>query len=54
MKRNLIAILVAVAAFATGAASAQAGDIVDEWASVKAPPPPTLKPVTVDPILPLC
>ena len=49
MKRNLIAMLVAVATFATGAASAQAGDIVDEWASVKAPPPPTLKPVTVDP-----
>ena len=23
--------------------------IVDEWASVKAPPPPELKPVTIDP-----
>ena len=31
------------------AASAQAADIVDEWASVKAPPAPALKPVTVDP-----
>ena len=28
---------------------AQAGNIVDEWASVKAPPAPALKPVTVDP-----
>ncbi len=28
---------------------AQAADIVDEWASVKMPPPPALKPVTVDP-----
>ena len=28
---------------------AQATNIVDEWASVKAPAAPTLKPVTVDP-----
>ncbi len=28
---------------------AQAGDIVEDWAKVKAPPPPELKPVTVDP-----
>ena len=27
----------------------QAANIIDEWASVKAPPAPTLKPVTVDP-----
>ncbi len=27
---------------------AQAADIVDEWASVKAPPPPALQPLTVD------
>lgn len=31
----------------TGVASAQT--IVDEWATVKAPPPPDLKPVTIDP-----
>ena len=49
MKRNMIAALVAAVAFAGVAASAQAADIVDEWASVKAPPAPTLKPVTVDP-----
>ena len=29
--------------------SAAAATIIDEWASVKAPPPPELKPVTVDP-----
>jgi nicotinamidase-related amidase len=29
--------------------SAWAGDIVDEWANVKAPAAPTLKPVTLDP-----
>ena len=28
---------------------AQAANIVDEWASVKAEPAPTLKPVTVEP-----
>lgn len=29
--------------------SAQTKDIIDEWAEVKAPPPPALKPVTVNP-----
>jgi nicotinamidase-related amidase len=29
--------------------SASAGNIIDDWASVKAPPPPALKEVTVDP-----
>ncbi len=47
MKRILIA------AMALGAAAvalpAQAADIVGEWASVKTPPPPALKAVTVDP-----
>jgi nicotinamidase-related amidase len=47
MKRILIA------AMALGAAAvalpAQAADIVDEWASIKTPPPPALKAVTVDP-----
>jgi nicotinamidase-related amidase len=46
MKRYLIA---AAAALVTVLAlPAQAANIVDEWASVKAPPPPELKPVTVD------
>jgi nicotinamidase-related amidase len=31
------------------AAAARAADIIDEWSSVKPPPPPELKPVTVDP-----
>src|SRR6478672_12955149 len=46
MKRNLIA---TVAVMATLTLPAQANDIVDEWASIKAPAAPTLKPVTVDP-----
>ena len=49
MKRNLLAAMVAAAVFATGAICAHAADIVDEWASVKAPPPPALKAVTLDP-----
>ena len=49
MKRNMIAALVAAAVVAGFAARAQAADIVEEWASVKAPAAPTLKPVTVDP-----
>ena len=48
MKRKWITIFVCAAALVAAAASAQAGDIIDEWASVKAPPPPALKPVTVD------
>ena len=47
MKRSLIAAL-AAAAVAVLALPAHAADIVDEWASVKAPAAPTLKPVTVD------
>ncbi len=46
MKRSLIA----VAAFtAVLVLPAQAATIVDEWASVKTPAAPALKPVTVDP-----
>ena len=36
-----------IAAFASS--SAFAATIIDDWASVKVPPPPVLKPVTVDP-----
>ena len=46
MKRNLIAAGFVLAAFAS---PAQATNIVDEWASVKAPAGPELKSVTVDP-----
>lgn len=45
MKRYLFAMF----ALAFGAVSAQAATIIDEWTSVKAPPPPALKAVTVDP-----
>ena len=44
MKRYLIAAVMLAAL----AVPAQAKDIVDEWASVKAPAAPTLKPVSVD------
>jgi nicotinamidase-related amidase len=49
MKLNLIA-ATAVAAVMTAALvpCAQAANIIDEWASVTAPPAPALKPVTVD------
>ena len=49
MKRKLIAAVIATLSFGACAPWAHAGTIVDEWASVKAPPPPALKPVTVDP-----
>jgi nicotinamidase-related amidase len=49
MKRNMIAAFVMATAMALGVAPASAANIVDEWASMKAPPAPTLKPVTVDP-----
>jgi nicotinamidase-related amidase len=45
MKRNLIAVTVLLAL----ALPADAGNIVNEWANVKAPAAPVLKPVTVDP-----
>lgn len=37
------------AAIGLGTSTLHAASIIDEWASVKAPPPPALKPVTVDP-----
>lgn len=40
---------VALTTFNPSSAMAQTKDIIDEWATVKAPPPPALKPVTVDP-----
>lgn len=47
LRHVAIAAGLAVGASLSIAASAQT--IVDEWASVKAPPPPELKPVTIDP-----
>jgi hypothetical protein len=46
--RHLL-LLAALAAVLVYAAPAPAQTIIDEWASVKAPPPPSLKPVTLDP-----
>ncbi len=47
----VIGAVVAIVAAATSAAISPtiAGNIIDEWQSVKAPPAPELKPVTVDP-----
>jgi nicotinamidase-related amidase len=39
----------ALVAFISYAAPAPAQTIVDEWANIKAPPPPELKPVTLEP-----
>lgn len=48
MIRNSAAAL-ALAFIASTALPAQAGNIVEEWASVKAPAAPELKAMTVDP-----
>jgi nicotinamidase-related amidase len=48
MMRNLTAVLAAAFVFSVSL-SVQAANIVDEWASIKAPAAPALKPVTVDP-----
>lgn len=47
MKRNMIAVVAVVSVLAL-VLPAQAGDIVQEWAKVKAPDAPELKPVTID------
>jgi nicotinamidase-related amidase len=50
MKRNLIAaIITAIALSNVAALSAYAANVVDQWASIKQPPAPVLKPVTVEP-----
>ena len=50
MKRGKWVLAVGLAAaVGLGASSLRAASIIDEWASVKAPPAPELKPVTVDP-----
>lgn len=52
-RKSLLALGLAVAiglgVISLGAATGRAASIIDQWASVKAPPAPTLKPVTVDP-----
>ncbi|MGB6535523.1 MAG: isochorismatase family protein [Xanthobacteraceae bacterium] len=51
MAGNLTRLIAAVGltAAALSAASARAADVVADWNSIKAPPPPALKPVSVDP-----
>lgn len=44
----LRSIMLALLACATIVPAAQAATIIDEWASIKAPPPPAVKPVTID------
>lgn len=39
----------AVAAAISGAPTARAADVIADWPSIQMPPPPQLKPVTVDP-----
>jgi nicotinamidase-related amidase len=48
MKRNLIAAL-AAATVMWITLPVQAGNVIDDWNSIKRPPAPALKPVTVDP-----
>jgi hypothetical protein len=45
LRHAAVASGVLIIAFATGASAA---DILDDWANVKAPPPPELKAVTLD------
>jgi nicotinamidase-related amidase len=48
-RKNWLLALAAAAFIGLNAPALHAASIIDEWASVKAPPPPALKPVTVDP-----
>jgi nicotinamidase-related amidase len=47
LRQSALALAVAVAALATAPLAAQT--VIDEWASIKTPPPPALKPVKVEP-----
>src|SRR6266436_6375848 len=46
---HLGAVAIALAAASYGAAPARAADIVADWPALQMPPPPTLKPATLDP-----
>ena len=46
---RLAAASMVVAALSYAALPARAADVIAEWSTIQMPPPPTLKPVTVDP-----
>lgn len=48
-RRWMLAVAVLGATLACFGAPASAGTIIDDWATIKAPPPPVLQTVTVDP-----
>jgi nicotinamidase-related amidase len=48
-KASLLAAAIVVVACGASFTSARAGDVLQEWNSVKAPPPPKLEEVTIDP-----
>ena len=47
--RLIAALAMTVVASSFVAAAARAGTVIDDWTNIKAPPPPELKPVTVEP-----
>jgi nicotinamidase-related amidase len=49
MSRAFAAIALAAAAIGVAAVPASAANVIDDWASIKTPPAPQLKAVTVDP-----
>ena len=49
MGRKSISIAIAVTAALFAANPARAQTVIDDWSQVKLPPPPQLKPVTIDP-----
>jgi nicotinamidase-related amidase len=46
---QLCGVVIALGLAVGGADKARAGNVIEEWANVKVPPAPELKPVTVDP-----
>ena len=46
---HVSAAVIALAAAAYGAAPTSAADVIADWPTLQLPPPPTLKPVTLDP-----
>ncbi len=49
LQRIAIGAVTAVALVANSGAGAQAQTVIEDWASAKLPPPPTLKPATIVP-----